>query len=264
MPVLIHLPLLRNPDQSKLSKRKNPTSVTYYRDEGFLPEALLNYLGLMGYSMPDEREVFSKQDMLEVFDESRISVGAPIFDPVKLSWLNGQYLRTLDEQEYADRVASWMLNKERLSALVPLVQERAEKLSDLIPLVDYLVGARKELSDEDFQHKTLERKEVVQVIHHTLAAFDEMRSWERDDLFQLCQDMAQNLEMKFRDFLFPLFIAISGRSVSLPLFDSLVFLGADLSRARLRDALEMLNVSGKERKKLDKSFAALPRDLNLT
>lgn len=260
MPVLIHLPLLRNPDQSKLSKRKNPTSVTYYRDEGFLPEALLNYLGLMGYSMPDEREIFSKQDMLEVFDESRISVGAPIFDPVKLAWLNGQYLRALDADEYAARVASWMLNKERLSALVPLVQERAEKLSDLMPLVDYLVGARKALSEDDFQHKSLERKDVVQVLHHTLAEFDKQRSWERDDLFELCQKMAQHLDLKFRDFLFPLFIAISGRSVSLPLFDSLIFLGADLSRARLRDALEALNVSGKERKKLDKAYTQIQLD----
>lgn len=264
MPTLIHLPLLRNPDQSKLSKRKNPTSVTYYRDEGFLPEALLNYLGLMGWSMPDEREIFSKEEMVEVFDETRISVGGPIFDPVKLSWLNGQYLRALSPQDYAQRVSEWLFNPQRLATLVPLVQERAEKLSDLVPLVDYLVGARKPLADTDFAHKSLERQQVVQVIHHTLAAFDQLRDWQREQLFALCQSLAEALALKFRDFLFPLFVAISGRSVSLPLFDSLVFLGADLSRARLRDALESLNVSGKERKKLDKAFTGLSSALNLT
>lgn len=264
IPTLIHLPLLRNPDQSKLSKRKNPTSVTYYRDEGFLPEALLNYLGLMGWSMPDEREIFSKEEMVEVFDETRISVGGPIFDPVKLSWLNGQYLRALSPEDYAQRVSEWLFNPQRLATLVPLVQERAEKLSDLVPLVDYLVGARKPLADTDFAHKSLERQQVVQVIHHTLAAFDQLRDWQRDPLFALCQRLAEALELKFRDFLFPLFVAISGRSVSLPLFDSLVFLGADLSRARLRDALESLNVSGKERKKLDKAFTGLSEALNLT
>ncbi len=264
MPTLIHLPLLRNPDQSKLSKRKNPTSVTYYRDEGFLPEALLNYLGLMGWSMPDEREIFSKEEMVEVFDETRISVGGPIFDPVKLSWLNGQYLRALDPEAYAQRVSEWMLNPQRLSMLIPLVQERAEKLSDLVPLVDYLIGARTPLTDADFAHKTLARQQVVQVLHHTLAAFDQLRDWQRDQLFALCQSLAEAQALKFRDFLFPLFVAISGRSVSLPLFDSLVFLGADLSRARLRDALESLNVSGKERKKLDKAFAGLSATLNLT
>lgn len=256
-PTLVHLPLLRNPDSSKLSKRKNPTSVTYYRDEGILPEALLNYLGLMGWSMPDEREIFSKQEMVDAFDHQRISVGGPIFDQTKLSWLNGQYLRHLSESEFAGRVKDWLLNEDKLSALIPLVQERVERLSDLVPLVDYLVGARKPLTEADFGHKSLQREQVVMVIHHTLAAFDQLRSWQRDDLFDLCQQLAEASQLKFRDFLFPLFVAISGRGVSLPLFDSLIFLGADLSRARLRDALEALGVSGKERKRLDKSYASL-------
>ena len=110
---------------------------------------------------------------------------------------------------------------------------------------------------DDFSHKSLSRDEVVKVLHHTLAAFDELRTWQRDDLFELCQNMAEKCQMKFRDFLFPLFIAISGRSVSLPLFDSMVFLGVDISRSRLRDALDNLAVSGKERKRLDKSYVAL-------
>ncbi len=261
MPELVHLPLLRNPDQSKLSKRKNPTSVTYYRDEGYLPEALLNYLGLMGWSMPDEREQFSKEDMVAAFDIDRISTGGPIFDQTKLAWLNGQYLRNLDVDEFAARVGAWMVNEAQLSRLIPLVQERVERLSDLVPLVDYLLGARKALEPEDFVHKTLVREDMVKVIHHTLAELDQLRSWQRDDLFALCQSLAGALDMKFRDFLFPLFVALSGRAVALPLFDSLVFLGADLSRARLRDALEALNVSGKERKRLDKVYADVARTL---
>ncbi len=263
MPAMVHLPLLRNPDSSKLSKRKNPTSITYYRDEGILPEALINYLALMGWSMPDEREIFSKEEMVAAFDETRISLGGPIFDQTKLSWLNGQYLRSFSEDEFARRVADWMLNEDKLRGLIPLVHERVERLSDLVPLVDYLVGARKSLTPEDFNHKNLQREQVVMVLHHTLAAFDLLRRWQRDDLFNLSQQLAETLQLKFRDFLFPLFVAISGRSVSLPLFDSLLFLGADLSRARLRDALEALNVSGKERKRLDKSFAAMASELPL-
>jgi len=259
MPVLIHLPLLRNPDQSKLSKRKNPTSITYYRDEGYLPEALLNYLALMGWSMPDEREIFSKEDMVAAFDEKRITVGGPIFDQTKLAWMNGQYLRELSADEFSQRVTDWMLNPQRLAKLIPLVQERVERLSDLVPLVDYLLGARIKLSAADFEHKTLERDTVVKVLHHTLAAFEELRSWQRDGLFELCQSLAQQCELKLRDFLFPLFVALSGKSVALPLFDSLVFLGADISRARLRDALDVLAVSGKERKRLDKALKAWGR-----
>jgi glutamyl-tRNA synthetase len=181
-PEMIHLPLLRNPDQSKLSKRKNPTSVTYYRDMGYLPEALLNYLSLMGWSMPNEEEIFTSQAMVEAFDVDRISTGGPIFDQTKLKWVNAQYLRALSTDEYARRVGQWMLNAERLKQLVPLVQERAERLSDLVPMLDYLVGERRALSIEDFQHKSLERAQVVRVLYHTVAAFEETRSWQRDDI----------------------------------------------------------------------------------
>ncbi len=257
MPELVHLPLLRNTDQSKLSKRKNPTSVTYYRDQGYLPEALLNYLGLMGWSMPDEEELFTLQQMVQAFDIDRISTSGPIFDQDKLRWMNGQYLRALDAEAYAEKVQEWLLNKDRLRDLIPLVQERAERLSDLLPLVDYLLGARRALKPEDFAHKKLEREQVVKVIHHTLALFDRKRSWQRDDLYESIKALAEQCDLKLREFLFPLFIAISGREVSLPLFDSLIFLGPDLSRGRLRDALEVLAISGKERKRLDKALDQL-------
>ena len=257
MPELVPLPLLRNTDQSKLSKRKNPTSVTYYRDQGFLPEALLNYLGLMGWSMPDEQELFTLQQMVQAFDIDRISTSGPIFDQDKLRWMNGQYLRALDAEAYAEKVQEWLLNKDRLRDLIPLVQERAERLSDLLPLVDYLLGTRRALKPEDFAHKKLEREQVVKVIHHTLAMFDRKRSWQRDDLYESIKALAEQCDLKLREFLFPLFIAISGREVSLPLFDSLIFLGPDLSRGRLRDALEVLAISGKERKRLDKALDQL-------
>ena len=224
MPELIHLPLLRNIDQSKLSKRKNPTSVNYYRDMGYLPEALLNYLGLMGWSMPDGSEIFSLQQMVEAFDIDRMTTGGPIFDQTKLSWLNGQYLRELPPQAYAQRVQDWMFNSDKLEQLIPLVQERAERLSDLVPLVNYLLGNVPALCEADFEHKSLQRSEVLKILHHTLAAFDEMREWHRDGLFELCQGLAAALELKFRDFLFPLFVATSGRAVSLPLFDSWIFM----------------------------------------
>ena len=257
MPELIHLPLLRNTDQSKLSKRKNPTSVTYYRDMGYLPEALLNYLGLMGWSMPDESEIFSLQQMIEAFDIDRMTTGGPIFDQTKLGWLNGQYLRELSPQAYAQRVQDWMLNSDKLEQLIPLVQDRAERLSDLVPLVNYLLGNLPSLGEADFEHKSLQRADVLKVLHHTLAAFDEMRDWRRDELFALCQALSGAMGLKFRDFLAPLFIATSGRAVSLPLFDSWIFMGSDLSRSRLRAALDALGVSNKERKRLDREYQGL-------
>ena len=94
-PKWIHTPLLRNPDKSKLSKRKSNTSVDSYREMGIFPEALLNYLGMMAWSMPDSREVFGVSDMIEHFSWDRVSLGGPVFDLDKLTWLNGKYIREI-------------------------------------------------------------------------------------------------------------------------------------------------------------------------
>src|SRR5512147_1049747 len=113
-PVFCHLPLLRNPDGSKLSKRRNPTSINYYRRAGYLPEALINYLGRMGWSMPDQREMFGRDEMIEAFDIKRISLGGPVFDFAKLNWLNGQYIRKLSPHEFLDRVHDWAFRDDQL------------------------------------------------------------------------------------------------------------------------------------------------------
>jgi glutamyl-tRNA synthetase len=252
MPAHCHLPLLRNPDHSKLSKRKNPTSINYYRRLGILPEALLNYLGMMGWSMADERELFSPEDMAADFELSRVHLGGPVFDLAKLSWLNGQYLRRLDADAFMDRIQAWALNRENLARLVPLIQERTERLADIAPQVDYLLGDRRPLTPADFAHPKLDAEQVAQILDHVARELDGLRRWERQDLFDVCQSLSRWMGLKIRDFLFPLFIAISGRTVSLPLFDSMVFLGADLTRVRIREASAALAVSNKQQKRFEK------------
>ena len=252
MPVHCHLPLLRNPDQSKLSKRKHPTSVNYYRRIGIVPEALVNYLGMMGWSMPDEREIFTPQDMADDFELSSIHLGGPVFDLDKLSWLNGQYLRQLDAGAFMDRIAEWAANRDNLSRLVPLIQERTTRFSDILPQVDYLLGDRRPLSLEDFSHTSLSPEQVAQILDHTSRELDALRHWERDALFETCQALAQFMGLKIRDYLFPLFVALSGRAVSLPLFDSMVFLGSDLTRVRLREAINAVGISKKQAKRLER------------
>lgn len=254
MPVHCHLPLLRNPDHSKLSKRKHPTSVNYYRRLGILPEALVNYLGMMGWSMPDERELFSPADMAADFELGGIHLGGPVFDLGKLSWLNGQYLRRLEPEEFMDRIQGWALNRDNLARLVPLIQERTERFSDIAPQVDYLLGDRRSLAARDFASKRLADEQVIRILDHVSRDLDAMRQWERQALFDTCQNLATWMDLKIRDFLLPLFIAISGRTVSLPLFDSMVFLGPDLTRARIRDALAVMGVSKKQSKRLEKQY----------
>ncbi len=258
MPAHYHLPLLRNPDNSKLSKRRNPTGLDYYRRTGYLPEALLNYLALMGWSMPDEREVFSLAEMIDAFDIERVSTGGPVFDFAKLDWMNGQHIRGLSPDEFMDRVGGWALNREALAPLVPLVQQRTERLGDLVSHVDYLLGDRQPLSMEDFDHKRLEPAACKRILDHAIRRLDDLQDWGREPLHGSLRALAEAMDIGMRDFMAPLFIAVSGRGVSLPLFDAMAYLGRDLVRARLRSALDALGgVSKKEAKRLERSYREL-------
>ncbi len=258
MPIHAHLPLLRNPDSSKLSKRKNPTSVTYYRDMGYLPEAIANYLAPMGWSMPDEPEIFSLEDMQAAFSLDRISLGGPVFDIAKLNWLNGEYLRALSQDEFAERAVAWFTEGDRLKSLVPLIQQRTERFADIAGQVDYLIGDRAAITEADFNHKKVSTEQARQIIDHCLRSFDATRNWERDNIYEICAQLADGMDLKLKDFLGPLFVAIGGKPVTLPLFDSMALLGADVTRMRLRSALEALGgVSKKEAKRFEKSWLAL-------
>ena len=255
MPQLCHMPLLRNPDKSKLSKRKNPTSINFYRDMGYLPEAVINYLGRMGWSMPDESEKFSLEQMLQHFDLQNVSLGGPVFDTEKLDWLNGLWIRELGEEEFANRVVEWAINREKLTPMIPLVKERVEKFTDLAPLLGFLFSGMPRLTEADFQHSRLDLEDQRKILQFAIWRLDLLRHWQRDNLYQELSQIAQAMKIKLKDFLSPLFLAVSGSSSAPPLFDSMVLLGPDMVRARLRHALEVVGgVSKKQLKKLEKEY----------
>jgi glutamyl-tRNA synthetase len=256
MPVLCHLPLLRNPDKSKLSKRKNPTSILYYQRMGYLPEALLNYLGRMGWSMPDESEKFSLADMLAKFDIQRVSLGGPIFDVEKLSWLNGMWIREdLSDAELADRLQEWALNRKNLMAVLPHAKQRMETLSDLAPLAAFLVSGTLPLTEASFAEVKGNREQVVQGLQFVLWKLEAQRHWERDAIFADAKAIAEAMDVKMKDFLAPFFIAVSGSAASISVFDAMVLLGPDMTRARIRHAIEILGgVSKKAMKRLEKAY----------
>ena len=257
MPQHYHLPLLRNPDRSKLSKRRNPTGIDYYRRRGYLPEALLNYLALMGWSMPDEREIFSLAEMIESFDIDRVSVRGPVFDPEKLDWLSGQHLRGLQPADFAARFRDWA-SPDRLASLVPLIQERTERFSDLAGQVDYLIGDRGALTEESFAPTKRPPEECRRILDHALRALESVEPWERDALHEAISSLATAMDLKLRDLMPPLFLAIAGRSRALPLFDSMAWLGRDLTRDRLRTAIAALGgISKKEAKRFERAWRDL-------
>ena len=260
-PAHYHLPLLRNADGSKVSKRRNPTGLNYYRRIGYLPEALRNYLALMGWSMPDEREIFSTEEMTAAFDIDRLTTGGPVFDFAKLDWLNGQYIRSLATSEFMDRVADWAINRENLAAVAPLVQQRTERLVDLLPQVDYLLGDRAALDESDFAELRLGADGCVRVLDHAGRRLDEQDGWDRDSLQAAIRSLAEAMGISMRDFLAPLFVAVAGRTVALPLFDSMAYLGRDMVRSRLASALSALGgVSKKKAKRLERAYMELEVD----
>ena len=259
MPTLCHMPLLRNPDKSKLSKRKNPTSILYYQRMGFLPEGLLNYLARMGWSMPDEREKFSRDEMFENFDIQRVSLGGPIFDQVKLGWLNGLWIReNLDAAAFAEQYQKWALNSEYLSKIIPLIQGRVDTFSDVAPMASFFLAGMLDLKQEDFSHKSLEQESIRKILQFSAWQLDTHTQWDKDSVFTCLKTLADKMELKIRDFLFPLFVAISGSSQSVSVVDSMSILGPDMSRARVRHALNTLGApSKKENKRWEKEFKAL-------
>lgn len=259
MPELCHMPLLRNPDKSKLSKRKNPTSINYYRDMGYMPEALTNYLGRMGWSMPDESEVFDLDSMIANFNLDKVSLGGPVFDVDKLNWLNGTWIREkLDEQQFGERVADWALNPEYLGKIIPLIKDRVTKFSDIAPLVGLFFNGIPVLDKATFDSLKMDVETQVKAVQFVSWWLDEQSLWGRDTLYQGFNQVAQSMDVKLRDFLQPFFVAMSGSTVCPPLFDAMMILGPDITRARVRHALNTLGgVSKKKTKLLEKEYRGL-------
>ena len=257
-PVLCHMPLLRNPDKSKLSKRKNPTSITYYQRMGYLPQAVLNYLGRMGWSMPDEREKFSLADMIEHFDLKRVSLGGPIFDVAKLSWLNGQWLKELSVPDFMQAFQNWAINSDYLSLVAKQIQPRIETLSDAINWASFFFAGTVNLSADKFTHKKLSPEEIKRILQYALWDFEQLRIWNHDQISLVLSQLSAALGYKLRDFMFPFFVAIAGSPSSTPVMESMGILGADLTFARLRHAIDILGgLSKNEQSEWQKHWSSL-------
>jgi glutamyl-tRNA synthetase len=259
MPVLCHLPLLRNPDKSKLSKRKNPTSILYYQRMGFLPEAVVNYLGRMGWSMPDEQEKFTLSEMQQAFDIQRVSLGGPVFDVEKLKWLNGLWIReSLSTDDLIQRLQDWALNREMLEKILAQAQGRIDVLSDLIPQAAYLLSGEVPVSPDAFGEDGDERDTAVAQMQFVLWRLEAQQNWRRDALFTALKALADAMGIKPKALFAPLFAALSGQSVAYSIPDSMAILGPDMTRARLRHAIDACGgVSKKALKRLEKEYAAL-------
>ena len=241
-PVWVHMPLLRNPDKSKISKRKNPVSVNYYKRAGFLPKALLNFLGIMGWSFGDDREKFSLAEMVEVFDWDKVSLGGPVFNVDKLRWMNEQYIHEMSDEALADALIEWRLGRDHLVELMPLYRERIKQLSDFVPGAQFFFAGDLDYESVADKMKIPDvpgnriRKQLLALVE----VYEGLPDFSVESLDQASREFCEQNEWKTKHGFMLLRYAVSGRKASPGLFETMIVLGKEMTIRRLRQAAEIV------------------------
>ncbi len=256
-PTFMHMPLLLGRDGKKLSKRKNPTSIFFYRDSGYLPEAFLNFLTLMGYSMTGDREIYSLDDIIQEFDYKRIGVSGAVFDVQKLDWVNQQYLiKNIPVDQLWNRMKEWSFNDEFMQRLMPLCHSRIKTFGDFMDLFNFLFINHIHYSDSLFEVKDLAKEQVCYLIQAIIWRLDELENWTGSGVNQASREVAEIFGVNHKKVIMPiLFGSLMGKTQGPPLFDSVTILGKDRTRARFLKAMEFLGgISNKKMSSLKKAW----------
>lgn len=241
-PVFIHMPLLRNADKSKISKRKNPVSINYYRDVGIFPQALVNFLGTMGWSFGGEREIFSVPEMIEVFSWQRMSLGGPVFNLEKLTWLNEQYLHQLSHEQLVDALLGWRLRRDYLLQVAPLIRERIRKLDEFIPATEYFFAGDVDYREvlADMMWPEVAPGDIAKGLLAYVDRCEALEAWDATDLETQAREWTEQLGWKSKHAFMLLRCAATGRKASPPLFETIAVLGKEMVRRRLRLAADAI------------------------
>lgn len=254
-PTLMHLPLLRNPDKSKLSKRKNPTSILYYRDLGYPAEALLHFLGTLIDARNDDPSMLECETAAQLLERmsahaelERVSVGGPVFDLAKLRSLSGQWIRRHTPAQLLQMLHDWgyrwyeAIAREKREHVARIALERIETLADFPPLVTFLAEAPEITRNEMAMPKISEEqaRSALQAAIASLLALDG-RTWDRTAIGDALKKAVASLELRFKDVVRLFYIAVTGSATSLPLFDGMELLGKEESLRRFEIALDKLH-----------------------
>lgn len=237
-PQFMHLPLLRNPDRSKLSKRRNPTSLSYFSNQGYLPEALNNFLGLAFVAIADGEELMSLDELAARFDPASVAKAGAVFDLTKLDWLNGRWIREkLTDAEFKARVLDWALLNGKLDGGLALARPRIARLGELPDLTAFLFRSELGLKKADFEATKNGADDSALILEKVSPIVDSLAEWTREAIEEEIRRISEEMGRKVRTVIPPLFIALTGSSRSLPLFDSMALLGRSIVRQRLKQAL---------------------------
>ncbi|HWM87106.1 MAG TPA: glutamate--tRNA ligase [Kofleriaceae bacterium] len=241
-PEWIHMPLLRNQDRSKISKRKNPVSINFYRDAGILPHALLNFLAIMGWSFGGDREKFTFDEMVGVFSWDKVSLGGPVFNMDKLRWLNEQYIHDLDHDQLADQLLGWRLGRDSLRRITPLVRERIKQLSDFVPATEFFFSLEVDYAPvaADLAIPEVSGRDLARALGELMESYDQLPTFDAAGLEQASRALCEARGWKTKHLFMVLRLGVTGRKASPPLFDTMEVLGKELCRHRLRKLAEFV------------------------
>ena len=219
-PLFAHTPLLRDKNKAKLSKRKNPVWASWYLDQGYLPRAILNYLALMGWSHPNQTEVFTMDEFIKVFDLKDMSPVGPAFDEVKLEWMSGEHIRLMENDLLADRISIFIgeeYDKNIILNTVPLIKERIKKLSEYLPICEFFFKA-----PEKYHMDLKSHKKLIEAIHKELSKVED---WKADKIGEAMLALAEKEKVEVSEFFMILRVAITGKKITPPMNESMELLG---------------------------------------
>ena len=247
IPMHGHVPDVLGPDRKKLSKRHGATSVITFRDDGYLSEAMVNFLALVGWSYDDKTELFTRQQLIEYFTLEKIGHAPAVFDAAKLDWMNGYYIRQLSDDELVRRLMPFLeragLNPDRatVTGLIPLVRERLKKLSEIVALADYVFVEALEYDPQLLVGKA-DASAVLAALRAAQDTLNKYNSFDEEERIEgELRAAAEKLGQKNAQFFGALRVAVTGRTVSLPLMGSMRIMGPEKTLRRLSRAITLLD-----------------------
>jgi glutamyl-tRNA synthetase len=251
-PVYCHLPMVMGKDGQKLSKRHGSTAVRDFRLQGYLPEAILNYISLLGWSYDDKREFFTREELEQVFTLEKINKAPGVFDYKKLLWFNGQYIRKKSNEELSKLLVPYLVEanlvaypptaeqQEIIDSMIPLIAERLKLLSDVAEMTRFLFTEIQIPSTEQMIPKKLDAAKTLEVLEQARELLGQLDESSDEQLEEDFRQSAEELEVKLGAMLSPVRAAVTGSNISPPLFGSLRLLGKSRSLDRLDRAIQQI------------------------
>ncbi len=249
-PIIAHFPVVNGPDGKKLSKRTGAATSRDAREKGFLPEAVLNFVSLIGWAPGEgsDQEIFTRDELISKFSLEGINPASGVFDMIKMEWMNGLYIRNLDTADFIKRTAPFLkaaevvIPDEMFAAIAPLVQERVKLLTEVPPMVEFLMDKPLERQIDAMFQKGIDVAKASEILTRSKACLEQLKEFSVTQIDQALRGVAVELGFKPGPAFAVLRVAVTGKTVTPPLFESFAVLGRDRVLSRIAEAIVLLKV----------------------